>query len=125
MAARSDGDVAVQREHGVQVALLTPMELHARFPWMNVDDLAGGSLGLADEGWFDAYALLQAFRRKARSLGVEEVTGEVLAVMAGMETSLAAAAHAMQASNPRAAALQKQKGRKARRRSGPVVLSAA
>ena len=71
---------AVQREHGVNVALLTPMELQERFPWMNVADLAGGSLGLADEGWFDAYALLQAFRRKARSLGVEEVAGEVVEV---------------------------------------------
>jgi FAD-dependent oxidoreductase domain-containing protein 1 len=71
---------AVQREHGVQVALLTPMELHTRFPWLNVDDLAGGSLGLADEGWFDAYALLQAFRRKARSLGAEETAGEVVEI---------------------------------------------
>jgi len=71
---------AVQREHGVNVALLTPTELQARFPWMNVDDVVGGSLGLSDEGWFDAYALLQAFRRKARSLGVEEVVGEVTEV---------------------------------------------
>ena len=71
---------AVQREHGVQVALLTPGELHARFPWLHVGDLAGGSLGLADEGWFDAYALLQAFRRKARSLGVEELAGEVVEI---------------------------------------------
>ena len=71
---------AVQREHGVQVALLTPNGLRTRFPWMNVDDVAGGSLGLADEGWFDAYALLQAFRRKARSLGAEEVAGEVVEI---------------------------------------------
>jgi sarcosine oxidase len=71
---------AIQREHGVQVALLTPRQLSARFGWMRVDDVAGGSLGLADEGWFDAYALLQAFRRKARSLGVEEVAGEVVEI---------------------------------------------
>jgi sarcosine oxidase len=71
---------AVQREHGVQVALLTPMELQARFSWLNVEDVAGGSLGLADEGWFDAYALLQAFRRKARSLGAEELAGEVVEI---------------------------------------------
>ncbi len=71
---------AVQREHGVQVVLLTPAEIRARFPWMLVDDVAGGSLGLADEGWFDAYALLQAFRRKARSLGVEEMAGEVVEI---------------------------------------------
>jgi FAD-dependent oxidoreductase domain-containing protein 1 len=70
----------VQRAQGVQVVLLTPMELHNRFPWLQVDDIAAGSLGLADEGWFDAYALLQAFRRKARSLGVEELAGEVVEV---------------------------------------------
>jgi sarcosine oxidase len=69
---------AVQRAHDVPVVLLSPMELQARFPWMQVDDLAGASLGLSDEGWFDAYALLQAFGRKARSLGVEYVAGEVV-----------------------------------------------
>jgi FAD-dependent oxidoreductase domain-containing protein 1 len=68
---------ALQRAHGVGDQLLDPAELRARFGWLNVDDLAAGSLGLRDEGWFDAYALLQAFRRKARSLGVEYVSGEV------------------------------------------------
>lgn len=69
---------AMQRAHDVPVVLLTPAELGSRFPWMQVSDLAGASLGLADEGWFDAHALLQGFRRKARSLGVEEITGEVV-----------------------------------------------
>jgi sarcosine oxidase len=71
---------AVQRALDVQVVLLDPEELHARFPWMRTNDLAGGSLGLADEGWFDAYALLQAFRRKARSLGAEYLEGTVVAI---------------------------------------------
>jgi sarcosine oxidase len=71
---------ATQRALDVPVALLTPAELAKRFPWLNVEDIAGGSLGLADEGWFDAYALLQAFRRKARSLGVEYLPAEVVAV---------------------------------------------
>ncbi len=71
---------AVQREAGVEVALLSPAELRTRFPWMTVDDLAAGSLGLGNEGWFDAYALLQAFRAKARSLGVEYLTGEAVAI---------------------------------------------
>ena len=69
---------AVQRSLDVPVRLLSPSELHARFPWLNTADLAGASLGLADEGWFDAYALLQGFRRKARSLGVVERIGEVV-----------------------------------------------
>jgi FAD-dependent oxidoreductase domain-containing protein 1 len=59
----------VQREHGVPVALLTPAAVAARFPWMDVRGIAAGSLGLAGEGWFDGYALLQAFRRKALALG--------------------------------------------------------
>jgi FAD-dependent oxidoreductase domain-containing protein 1 len=71
---------AVQLAHDVPVVLLSPMELRERYPWMQVDDLAGASLGLADEGWFDAYALLQAFGRKARSLGVEYLPGEVVAL---------------------------------------------
>ena len=37
---------------------------------MNTDDLAGGCYGLSNEGWTDPYGLLQAFRRKARALGV-------------------------------------------------------
>ena len=69
---------ATHRRHGVSVDLLTPAELADRFPWLRTDDLAGGSLGLADEGWFDAHALLQGFRRKARSLGVTERIGEVI-----------------------------------------------
>ncbi len=71
---------AVQRAHDVPVALLDPAGLRARFPWLHVDDLAGGSLGLSDEGWFDAYALLRAFRRKALDLGVEYVAGTVTGI---------------------------------------------
>lgn len=63
----------VQREHGVDAALLTPAQLARRFPWMNVDGIAAASLGLSGEGWFDGYALLQAFRRKALALGVTYV----------------------------------------------------
>ena len=72
---------AVQRELGVAVELLTPAQLKARFDWMRTDDVAAASLGLAGEGWFDAYALLQGVRRKARSLGVEERVGEVVEVL--------------------------------------------
>lgn len=71
---------AVQRANGVPVALLRPGQLRERFPWLRTDDLHGGSLGLADEGWFDAASLLQGFRRKARSLGVEERAGEVVGI---------------------------------------------
>ncbi len=64
------GNHAVQRECGVDVALLTPSELAQRFAWMHTDDLGGGSLGRSGEGWLDASSLMQAFRRKARAQGV-------------------------------------------------------
>jgi len=66
-----------QTSLGARVALLMPSELKTRFPWLAVDDLAGGCFGLANEGWTDPYGLLQAFRRKARSLGVTYLSDEV------------------------------------------------
>jgi FAD-dependent oxidoreductase domain-containing protein 1 len=59
----------IQRELGVDVALLDRDALKARFPWLEVDDLSAGSLGLSGEGWLDAYGLMRAFRRKAMALG--------------------------------------------------------
>jgi FAD-dependent oxidoreductase domain-containing protein 1 len=69
---------AIQRQHGVDVALLDRNALKRRFPWLESSDLAAGSFGLSGEGWFDGWTLLQAFRRKARSLGVRFLTGEVV-----------------------------------------------
>jgi sarcosine oxidase len=69
----------VQRENGAVNVLLSAAELAQRFPWLRTEDLAAGSLGLEHEGWLDPYALLNAFRRKARALGVvwrrDEVVG--------------------------------------------------
>lgn len=56
---------------GADLAWLSPVDLADRFPWLDTVGLEGGTLGLSGEGWLDAWALLQAFRRKARSLGVE------------------------------------------------------
>lgn len=62
---------AIQRGLGVNVALLDADDLARGYPWLNVSDLAGSSLGLSGEGWLDAYSLNQAFRKKAISLGAE------------------------------------------------------
>ena len=70
---------AVQRSEGADVALLSPATLAQRLPWLRCDDLAAGSLGLSGEGWLDAHALLQGFRRKAQSLGVVYRQGTVTA----------------------------------------------
>ena len=60
----------VQKAEGVDVDLLTPQQLKARYNWMNMDDLVAGSLGNAGEGWLDAYSLMRGMRRKAIALGV-------------------------------------------------------
>ena len=71
---------AVQRSMGADVALLTPVQLHERFPWLSTDGVTLGSLGLSSEGWFDGYSLLQALRRKAQAQGARYVQAEAVGV---------------------------------------------
>ena len=71
---------AVQRAEGADIVLLDPPELERKFEWLNTDGIAGGCNGLSGEGWVDPYSMLQAFRRKARSLGVDIVHDEALRV---------------------------------------------
>ncbi|NXF24539.1 FXRD1 protein, partial [Rhodinocichla rosea] len=78
-AAALEAAVQLQRDEGAQVALLSPTQLKEKFPWMNTEDVAVASYGLEDEGWFDPWTLLNAFRRKATSLGVQSCSGEVRA----------------------------------------------
>ncbi len=73
---------ALQRRLGVGVELLPVDRLLARFPWLSGEGLAAGSIG-RDEGWIDGYSLVQAFRRKARSLGAVYLHDEVV----GLERS--------------------------------------
>lgn len=68
----------VQQQMGVDTLLLTPDALKARFPYMNTDGLAGGSIGSQGDGWLDPYLLLQAYRRKARAAGVTFIEDEVM-----------------------------------------------
>ena len=58
---------ALQKQHGADVALLSPQQLAERFPWLALQDVVLGSLGLSGEGWFDGYLLLTALRKKAQS----------------------------------------------------------
>lgn len=71
---------ARQRAAGADIVLMDRAGLAGRFPWLRTDDLACGSWGRSGEGWFDGWALLQAFRRKARFLGAAYRTGAVAGV---------------------------------------------
>ena len=68
---------SIQREKGADITLLDKAGLKAEFPWLNIDDLTIGSFGRTGEGWFDGYSLMQAFRNKARALGVTYQQGRV------------------------------------------------
>ena len=73
---------AVQKQCGADVVLLDPAGLKGRFSWLETDGVAAASLGLANEGWFDAMALLAAFRRGLRESGeVAMVSGAVAAIV--------------------------------------------
>lgn len=61
----------LQQQLGADIAFLDAPALSEKFPWLAVSDLAAGCHGLTGEGWFDGYGLMQAFRKKARALGVD------------------------------------------------------
>jgi glycine/D-amino acid oxidase-like deaminating enzyme len=67
----------LQAGEGAEIALYAAEMLRSKFSWLNTSDLACGTFGLSGEGWFDGWAVLQAFRKKARALGVEYRQGEV------------------------------------------------
>lgn len=71
----------VQASLGVATRLLTPEEIAAEFPFMNVEGIVLGSHNPGDEGYFDGATVFDWFRRKARAMGAEYVAAEV----AGLE----------------------------------------
>ena len=74
-AARLDA-LNSQRALGAQVDLLDPGALAQRFPWVSTDGVTVATLGTRDEGWFDAWLLLQAAKSAAQAAGVAFVRAE-------------------------------------------------
>lgn len=78
----------VQADLGAPVSLFDSDELAQRFPWLHVDDVVLGSLGVGcddgkncGEGFLDPYLLTTALNKSARRLGVEQVVGSVTQVV--------------------------------------------
>lgn len=65
---------------GADIEFIPANRLVDKFPWINPEGLYGGTFGRSGEGWFDAYGLMMAFRRKARELGVEYIENHVSGV---------------------------------------------
>ncbi|MEQ8665550.1 MAG: FAD-binding oxidoreductase [Rhodospirillales bacterium] len=117
--ARLRANIATQHAAGAVTELLDPVALADRFPWLNTDGLAAGGFGPRDEGWTDPYALMQAFRKKAQSLGAELIQGEVtgltleghrvVSVTLADGTSIGCG-HVINAAGPRAATIAAMAG---------------
>ena len=58
---------ALQKQHGADVALLSPQQLAERFPWLALNDVVLGSLGLSGEGGLTATCCSRPLRKKARA----------------------------------------------------------
>ena len=71
---------ALQTAEGADIVFLEPDALQKQFPYFNPDEIAAACWGRSGEGWFDGWGLMQAFRKKARSLGVVYVQGTVTGV---------------------------------------------
>ncbi|MFC3205480.1 NAD(P)/FAD-dependent oxidoreductase [Aquamicrobium soli] len=71
---------AVQKACGADVVLWNRDELANAFPHLNVEDILLASYGRSGEGWFNNTGLLHGFKAKARELGADYVTDEVVGI---------------------------------------------
>lgn len=84
MLATAAGAVELERQVAQQRSLGAPVHLHdraalaARYPWLNVADLAAGSDCEQGEGWFDGAALLATLRSAAQEHGVRYLRDRVV-----------------------------------------------
>jgi sarcosine oxidase subunit beta len=62
-------NVEIQRQLGVPVEVLSPAEIKYRWPYLNVDDLQGGTF-CGEDGYADPYMAAMGFANAARRLGV-------------------------------------------------------
>nr|CAI5844238.1 unnamed protein product [Callosobruchus analis] len=68
----------LQTELGAVNRVMTRDQLRARFPWMNVDDVEVGCLGLEKEGWFDPWSLLNVLKKGAYEKGAQYINAKAV-----------------------------------------------
>ena len=72
---------AAQEAEGADIVIEDAQALVRRFPWLSPEGIAAGAFGRTGEGWFDAHAYLQLFRRALRTKTIDFINASV----AGME----------------------------------------
>jgi glycine/D-amino acid oxidase-like deaminating enzyme len=76
-AARNAAEM--QKKLGCRVEWWSPQTIKRHFPLYEPEKFVGGTLG-ADDGYFDAYAVLMGYKAKARSLGAAYIQDEVVKI---------------------------------------------
>lgn len=76
---RAESEMAMQRGLGCNVEWWSREKMGERLGRCNLDPFVGATYG-PDEGPMDPYAVLMGFRRKARSMGADYLTDEVIEI---------------------------------------------
>ena len=71
---------AIQQAEGADIVLEDAAALQKRFPWMSKEGIVAGALGRTGEGWFDAHAYLQLFRKALRAKNIDFITASVIGI---------------------------------------------
>ena len=70
----------VQLAAGAATQLMIPDQIKTAHPFYNIDDIVLGSINLIDEGFWDATAVFDWWRKSARDRGVEYIENEAVAL---------------------------------------------
>jgi len=65
---------------GAGTKLMSAEEIAADYPFYNLDGILAGSHNLVDEGYFDGHTIFDWWKRRAREMGAEYVSNEVVAM---------------------------------------------
>ena len=83
--ASEDKVPVMKRNHKTQQAcgvtwmeLMEVDKLQQKFPWLDTENIALGSFGNENEGYFDPWSLLTALKAKSIAQGVEYLDGEAM-----------------------------------------------
>ncbi|NNK85653.1 MAG: FAD-binding oxidoreductase [Desulfobacterales bacterium] len=76
---KAEDEMALQKNLGCNVEWWSKKELEKRLPQCKIDQYVGATFG-PDEGIMDPHSVLMGYRSKARSLGAEYLTDEVVEI---------------------------------------------
>lgn len=71
---------AAQEAEGADIVIEDAETLVRRFPWLSPEGIVAGAFGRTGEGWFDAHAYLQLFRRALRTKKIDFIHSSVASI---------------------------------------------